>query len=89
MMWRGEGGWGLGKAYARMYNPQTVETVTGEAVSIDQFRPGKGMYYGIYILVKTDKETVPVHLGPSWYIEHQNVKLAINRRTRAMSASPS
>ena len=25
--------------------------------------------------VKTDKETVSVHLGPSWYMENQDVKL--------------
>ncbi|HEV8725573.1 MAG TPA: hypothetical protein VGW77_33555 [Candidatus Binatia bacterium] len=25
--------------------------------------------------VKTDKETVSVHLGPSWYLENQDVKI--------------
>jgi hypothetical protein len=25
--------------------------------------------------VKTDKETISVHLGPSWYLENQDVKI--------------
>jgi hypothetical protein len=69
MMWRGGGGWGPGTSYARMYNPQTVETITGEVVSVDKIMPMKGMSYGVHIVVKTDKETIPVHLGPGWYIE--------------------
>jgi hypothetical protein len=30
---------------------------------------------GMHMNVKTDKETVSVHLGPSWYMENQDVKL--------------
>jgi len=59
-----------------MYNPQTVETITGEVVSVDKIAPIKGMSSGIHILVKTDKETIAVHLGPAWYIENQDVEIA-------------
>jgi hypothetical protein len=76
MMWKGAGGWGPGTAYVRMYNPQTVESLTGEVVSVDRITPAKGMSYGVHIVVKTDKETISVHLGPSWYLENQDVKLA-------------
>lgn len=31
---------------------------------------------GVHRMVKTDKETVSVHLGPSWYIENQDVGIA-------------
>ena len=58
-----------------MYNPQTVETIRGEVVSIEKITPLKGMYYGVHAVVKTDKETLSVHLGPGWYIENQDVKL--------------
>jgi hypothetical protein len=27
------------------------------------------------MVVKTDKETIPVHLGPAWYIERLDTKL--------------
>jgi hypothetical protein len=29
MGWKGSGGWGMGTAYGKMYNPKTVETVNG------------------------------------------------------------
>ncbi len=74
--WRGSGGWGAGSAYQRMYNPQTVETVSGTVESVDKFTPMKGMHYGIHLMVKTGKETIPVHLGPEWYIERQDMKFA-------------
>ena len=70
------GGWGPETQYGRMYNPQAVETITGEVVSVDKITPIKGMSYGIHILVKTDKETIAVHLGPGWYIENQDVEIA-------------
>jgi len=75
MIWKGSGGWGPGRSYSRMYNPQTVETITGEIMSVDRITPIKGMSYGIHIEVKTGKETLPVHLGPGWYIENQDVKI--------------
>jgi CBS domain containing-hemolysin-like protein len=60
-----------------MYNPATVETITGEVVSIDKITPMKGMNYGIHLKVKTDKETVSVHLGPGWYIERLDTKIDV------------
>ena len=65
-----------GGPYSRMYNPQTVETVSGEVVSMEKFTPGQKMSYGVHFTLKTDKETVAVHLGPSWYIEKQAVTIA-------------
>ncbi len=75
-MQKGQGGWGQGTAYGRMYNPQTIETISGEVVSVDKITPLKGMNYGVHIVVKTDKEAISVHLGPGWYIENQRVKIA-------------
>jgi hypothetical protein len=76
MKWRGSGGWGPGTPYSKMYDTKTVETITGEVEKVDVITPGKGMSYGVHMIVKTDKETVPVHLGPGWYIENQDVKIA-------------
>jgi hypothetical protein len=73
---KGGGGWGPGTSYSRMYNPQTVETLSGEVLSVDHITPLQGMHYGIHAMVKTDKETISVHLGPGWYIENQDVTIA-------------
>ncbi len=74
--WRGSGGWGAGSAYQRMYDPQTVETVKGTIESVQKFTPMHGMYSGIHLMVKTEKETISVHLGPEWYIERQDMKFS-------------
>jgi hypothetical protein len=75
MKWKGSGGWGMGTQYGKMYNPKTVETISGEVVSVDKITPMKGMSYGVHLTVKTNKETISVHLGPEWYIESQDVKI--------------
>ncbi len=73
--WRGSGGWGMGSGYQRMYDPGTVETISGTVESVDKITPMKGMHSGIHITVKTDKEVVDVHLGPDWYIERLDTKI--------------
>jgi len=69
-MWKGSGGWGMGMQYSK-----TVETLTGDVVSVDKITPMKGMSHGMHLMLKTDKETISVHLGPSWYIENQDIKI--------------
>jgi hypothetical protein len=73
--WRGSGGWGMGSQYNRMYNPATVENVSGVVESVDKITPMKGMNSGIHVMLKTDKETISVHLGPEWYIERLDTKI--------------
>jgi hypothetical protein len=69
---QGVGGWGSGTAYTRMYSPQTIETITGEVLSVDTITPLSGMSSGLHLMVKTSgKQTISVHLGPAWYIESQ------------------
>ena len=77
MNWKGSGGWGAKAPYARMYNPLTVEIVTGEVVSVDTVIPLQGMNSGMHLTVQTDTETISVHLGPIWYLENQDVKIAV------------
>ena len=76
MRLKGSGGWAPGSPYARLYDPRTVETVSGEIASVDPITPMKGMSPGVHLTVKADKETLSVHLGPTWYLENQDVKLA-------------
>jgi len=44
-------------------------------VSIERITPVKRMSYGVHAIVKTQKETLSVHLGPAWYIENQDIKI--------------
>jgi len=73
--WKGSGGWGMGTPYSRMYDPKTVETLTGEVVSLNLITPTKGMSSGVQLVLRTSRATISVHLGPEWYIENQDVKI--------------
>jgi hypothetical protein len=75
MGWKGSGGWGMGTAYGKMFNPETIETLSGEVVSVDKIKPIRGMSYGIHLKLKTDNGIIPVHLGPAWFIENQDIKV--------------
>lgn len=73
--WRGSGGWGIGGNYQRMYNPATVETLSGTVESVEQIIPNKGMSRGVHLMLKTEKETIAIHLGPSWFVERLDIKI--------------
>jgi hypothetical protein len=76
MKWKGSGGWGPGTPYSRMYDPAKVETISGTVESVGTAVPMKGMYAAATLTVKTDKETIAVHLGPEWYIGRLDTKIA-------------
>ncbi|MCI0453760.1 MAG: DNA-binding protein [Candidatus Dadabacteria bacterium] len=63
----------MGSQYNRLYDPKTVESVTGEVISVDKITPMKGMSYGVH-----DRETISVHLGLAWYIENQDIRILPN-----------
>lgn len=72
---RGSGGWGMGTPYQGMYNPATQETIAGEVVGLEKTVPMRRMNEGLAAVVKTEKETVTVHLGPTWYLERLDEKI--------------
>lgn len=74
--WRGGGGWGAGGQYGRLYDAKSAETLSGEVTGVQEMTPFKDMGRGVHLVLKTDKETVPVHLGPVWYIERQDTTIA-------------
>ena len=71
----GSRGWRAGSPYDRMFDPKTVETVRGDVVSVDTATFMQGMSEGVHIMLRTDKETISVHLGPGWYILNQDTKI--------------
>jgi hypothetical protein len=73
--WKGSSGWGYKSQYQRMYNPQSAAEIKGVVEAVEQITPRKGMSYGIHLKVKTGAETVPVHLGPAWFIERQDISI--------------
>jgi hypothetical protein len=68
-------GWGYRNEFNRMYNLNAVETISGEVISINAFTPRNGMSRGVHLQLKTEQEVVDVHLGPSWYLDNQNLQI--------------
>ncbi len=75
MEWPGSGGWGPKGEFSRLYNTETVATLKGTVESVERVTPSKGMSPGVHLVVRTEAGAESVHLGPSWFIENQDVKI--------------
>ena len=84
---RGSGGWGMGTPYQGIYNPATLETIAGEVIGIEKTVPMRRMNEGLALVVKTEKETVTVHLGPTWYLERLDAKIVKGDQVEVKGAS--
>lgn len=63
------------KSYKRDYNLKTVEEFTGKVEQIVNSNGENGQVKGVEIILDTGNELLLVHLGPSWFIEHQQEKI--------------
>ena len=77
VIWHGTGGWGDKNAYCALFNPNTVVSVQGTVDSIDNITPMPGMRPGVQLQLKTDKTSIPVQLGPLWYLENQDIDIKL------------
>jgi hypothetical protein len=62
-----------------MYDVKTETTITGTVESVDTFTGagGRGCCAGgTHLTVKTDKETLAVHVGPTTYLAEKGITLA-------------
>lgn len=59
----------------RMYDAATVQTIQGEVLSVDQVASRGRRGAGVHLTVKTESGTLPVHLGPKWYLRDQALVL--------------
>jgi membrane protein implicated in regulation of membrane protease activity len=58
-----------------MYNPATEATVKGSVAEVIQVK-GPGRWGGTHLTLKTDKESIDVHVGPSWYLAQNKISFA-------------
>ncbi|OGP73002.1 MAG: hypothetical protein A2Y80_02015 [Deltaproteobacteria bacterium RBG_13_58_19] len=69
------------QAKSRSYDPAKVETLAGEVVNVTRTTPRRtGRSGQVALMLKTDKGTLPVILGPAWYIDQQSLKLKAGDR---------
>src|SRR5579883_578895 len=58
-----------------MYNPATEMTVKGSVEEVNLVK-GPGRWGGTHLILKTEKESVDVHVGPSWFLAQNKMSFA-------------
>lgn len=84
--WRGSGGWGVESPYSRCFVPSRIATFSGEVTQITTTVPLPGMSDGIALLLTMKAVSIPVLLGPTWYIEHLDGRIEIGDRIDVIGA---
>ena len=80
LRWNPENSWNPNSRYGKLFNPYSLERVDGKITEIEVDRPYTRMKSGVYLKLKTLKEILLIHLGPSWYVLRQNLKLEVGDR---------
>ena len=62
------------RIYNRPFDPKNIEEFEGKILSVEHSNEKKDEMRGIYLNLQTEDEVVDVHLGPAWYINHQDRK---------------
>ena len=81
------GGWGVDTPYGRLYDPAKEQIISGQVVSIETSAPMLGMAPGMQMLVQTDDgKNTRVQVGPTWYLERQDLDVKENTRVQITGA---
>jgi len=87
MRWIGTEGWGQATPYERLFNQFNLQVITGSIYRIDTITPMTGMSVGIQLIIRTaTREEIAVHLGPAWYVRHQDMDLSLNDNVEVRGA---
>lgn len=62
------------KVYHREFNMETVEERTGKIADIKFSGKDNSESKGMELLLQSDEQVIPVHLGPVWYMNMQRGK---------------
>lgn len=65
--------WEPTSPYNALYNPETVDTITGTVLQVDRFLPGRRAKVGIHVYLDTPDGPIDVHLGPAWFLEQEGL----------------
>lgn len=71
------GPWGpQGAPAGPRYDADTVTTLRGTVAAVEVLPARRGQLGGMHLTLKTEEKTVPVHAGPTWFIERSGFTLA-------------
>ncbi|MDP2273238.1 MAG: hypothetical protein Q8N23_13155 [Archangium sp.] len=69
-----------GAEYLVLFNPAHVASVEGTIVRIYQVPSAKVWLTSVHAMVRTKQGDVSVNLGPSWFLDNQELHLAMDDR---------
>ncbi len=68
-------GWGMGVVPESSFDADTIKTIEGEVVSVQDLPKGTEVVDGVYVLLKTEAGNVAVRLGPASAITGAGVSI--------------
>lgn len=59
------------QTYERPFDPQNMVELMGKVLEFVNSQEKKDEIRGAALILETKDEEVPIHLGPTWYMDHQ------------------
>lgn len=74
--WQNWSGWSADGPSGRLYDPETVQTLSGVIEDVEVETPGPGMGPGLTARVRTQaEERIQAHFGPMWFSDQAGMNL--------------
>ncbi len=74
------------RMYNRPFDPQTIEELEGKILEVGHSNEKKDEIRGVYLNLQTEDEVIPVHLGPAWYLNHQERKFKTGEKIEVIGS---
>ncbi|MDZ7681688.1 MAG: hypothetical protein U5J63_08265 [Fodinibius sp.] len=74
------------RMYSRPFDAKNVEEFEGKILSVEHSNEKKDEMRGIYLNLQTEDEVIDVHLGPAWYISHQDGKFKAGEKVEVIGS---
>lgn len=65
-------------AFSRVYDLNTVETVSGRVLAVQRIAGSRRGSYGEHLILKTRAGRLVVHLGPDWFMQRQTLQIKLH-----------
>lgn len=65
-------------AFSRVYDLNTVETVSGRVLAVQRIAGSRRGSYGEHLILKTRTGRLVVHLGPDWFMQRQTLQIKLH-----------
>lgn len=68
------------RGHPQLYDPRTVETVTGQVTAVERVERDGHPRPGLHVTLEVGGQTLPIRLGPAWYLAQEGLTPALGDR---------